>query len=171
MRTKINNKTFNFRLASEKDIDIINNFDKYVYATIDNRFYHRHTKIKLKNMLKIGKIFLLFDKEKLIAWSALLLDLKESYFSMYDLPKTQINNSGVLVATAVKKRYRGNGIQSFMIKQRIEYLRKINRKYALVSVHPDNKASIKNIKENNFKFIKKGINVKNNVNYYYSLKI
>lgn len=171
MKTKINNKVFTFRLANEKDIDTINNFDKYIYRTVNKEFYYRHTKKKLKNMLKIGKIFLLFDKERLVAWSGILLALKESYFSMYELPKNQINNSGVLVATAVKKRYRGLGIQSFMIKKRIEYLKKINRKYALVSVHPENKASIKNIKENNFKFIKKGTDIKNTVNYYYLLKI
>jgi ribosomal protein S18 acetylase RimI-like enzyme len=171
MKKIINNKIFNFRLANEKDIDIINNFDKYIYKTIDKRFYFRHTKIKLKNMLKQGKIFLLFDKEKLIAWSSIILKLKESYLSIYGLPKNQINNTGVLVATAVKKRYRGNGIQSFMIKQRIEYLKKRKRKYALISAHPENKASINNIQKNNFNFVKKGIDRQKNINYYYLLKI
>ncbi len=171
MKIKLKEKTFNYRFSNEKDIDIINNFDKNIYQNVDKKIYNRHNKENILKNLKRGKLFLVFYNEKLISWAGIILETDPKYCSYYNLSEKEMKKSGCLIATAVSKRYRGYGIQKFLIEKRIEYLKKINRKYALICVHPDNKISMKNILKNNFKFIKKAKDINNEINNYYLLKI
>ncbi len=114
--------------------------------------------------LKRGKILIVFYKDKLVSYSGIILETNKKYCFNYNLTEKEIEKSAVLIATSVSKRFRGYGLQIFLIEKRISYLKKIGVKYALICVHPENKYSLKNILLTRFKFIKK--TNKNNKNLY-----
>jgi GNAT superfamily N-acetyltransferase len=156
MKIKLKDKIFTYRFAKEEDIDIINKFDINIYRKVDHRIYFRHNKIKLKNMMSNGrKILLVFFEEKLVAWAGVIVTASKAYATDYDFTEKQMEEAGALVATAVSPRFRGYGLQKFLIQKRIEYLKKLKKKYALVDIHPLNKYSENNIVDFGFKFIKK----------------
>lgn len=156
MKIKLKDKIFTYRFAKEEDIDIINKFDINIYRQVDHRIYFRHNKIKLKNMMSYGrKIWVIFYKDKLVAWTGIRLRLDKDEAKDYNLTEKQIEKSADLVATAVSSRFRGYGLQKFLIKERVKYLKKINMKYALTDVNPLNVHSEKNIIDCGFKFTKK----------------
>lgn len=156
MKIKLKDKIFTYRFAKEEDIDIINKFDINIYRKVDHRIYFRHNKIKLKNMMSNGrKILLVFFEEKLVAWAGVIVTASKAYATDYDFTEKQMEEAGALVATAVSPKFRGYGLQKFLIQKRIEYLKKIKMKYALTDVNPLNKHSEKNIIACGFKFTKK----------------
>ena len=118
------------------------------------------------------KIMLVFYKNKLVAWGGLFSKVNEKYGKIYNLNKKELEQSAVLVAAAVSKRYRGYGIQRFLMQKRIEYLKKQNKKYILNSVHFDNNYSISNTLDMGFKFKRKAKSLnRDEVLNYYILKI
>ncbi|HOZ35606.1 MAG TPA: GNAT family N-acetyltransferase [archaeon] len=169
MKVKLKDKIFTYRFATEKDIDIINKFDINIYRQVNHDFYFRHTKEILKNMIsKDRKIMLVFFDKQLVAWAGIKIKAEPFYAKIYNFTEKQLSKSSVLIATAVSPKFRGYGIQKFLIKKRIEYLKKKGKKYFLHSAHPENKYSINNMLESGSKFIKKdkSINDGRIVNYY-----
>lgn len=172
MKKKLKDKVFNIRLATEKDIDTINNFDKNIFRTVNRDFYNRHNKKNILKNLKRGKIFLVFYKNKLVSWAAIILEGDKKYCYNYNLTEKEIKNSGCLVAASVSKRFRGYGLQKFLIEKRLDYLKKNKIKFALISVHPENKYSLNNIVLTGFKFVRKtNKNSKNKYLNYYVLNV
>ena len=156
MKIKLKDKIFTYRFAKEEDIDIINRFDINIYKKVNHDFYFRHNETKLKNMMSNGrKIWVVFYEDKLVAWTGIRLRLDKDEAKDYNLTEKQIEKAGALVATAVSQKFRGYGLQKFLIQKRIEYLKKIKMKYALTDVNPLNKHSEKNIIACGFKFTKK----------------
>ena len=156
MKIKLKDKIFTYRFATEKDIDTINRFDINIYRKVNPDFYFRHTKTRLRNMMSYGrKIWMVFCKDKLVAWTGIALNLEVTNAKDYNLTEKQIEKAGDLVATAVSPKFRGYGIQQFLLKERIKYLRKIKKKYALTDVNPKNIYSLRNIEATGFKFTKK----------------
>ena len=156
MKIKLKDKIFTCRFATEKDIDVINRFDINIYKKVNHDFYFRHTKTKLKNMMSYGrKIWVVFYEDKLAAWTGIRLRLDKDEAKDYNLTEKQIEKAGDLVATAVSSRFRGYGLQKFLITERVKYLKKIKMKYALTDVNPLNVHSEKNIIDCGFKFTKK----------------
>ncbi|MFA5745539.1 MAG: GNAT family N-acetyltransferase [archaeon] len=156
MKVKLKDKTFTYRFAKEEDIDKINRFDINIYKQVDHRFYFRHNKIKLKNMMSNGrKLWLVFYGKRLVAWAGIVLDMDKTWASDYNLSEKQMAQVGDMVATAVSPKFRGYGLQRFLIEKRIEYLKKIKKKYVVTDVNPENKISENNIIACGFKFTKK----------------
>lgn len=156
MKIKIKDKIFTCRFATEKDIDAINKFDINIYRKVNHDFYFRHTKTKLKNMMSNGrKIWLVFYKDKLVAWAGIVLYMDVNWASDYNLSEKQMLDVGDMVATAVSQRFRGYGLQRFLIKERVKYFKKIKKKYVVTDVNPKNKPSENNILACGFKFTKK----------------
>ena len=156
MKIKLKDKIFTCRFATEKDIDVINRFDINIYKKVNHDFYFRHNKTKLKNMMSYGrKIWVVFYGDKLAAWAGIRLRLDKDEAKDYNLTEKQIEKAGDLVATAVSPGFRGYGLQKFLIKERVKYLKKIKMKYALTDVNPLNVHSEKNIIDCGFKFTKK----------------
>lgn len=156
MKLKLKDKIFTYRFATEKDIDILNRFDINIYKKVNPDFYFRHTKKMLKNMMSCGrKIWVVFYKDKLVAWAGMGLQINKEEAKNYYLTEKQIEKAAVLLAAAVSPRFRGYGLQRFLINKRIEYFKKIKLKYALINVNPSNKISEKNIKDCGFTFTKK----------------
>jgi ribosomal protein S18 acetylase RimI-like enzyme len=169
MKIKLKDKTFTYRFATEKDIDTINRFDINIYKKVNHDFYFRHTKKILKNMIsKNRKIMLVFFENKLVAWAGIKITAEPFYAKIYNFTEKQLSQSSVLIATAVSPKFRGYGIQKFLIKKRIDYLKKKGKKYFLHSAHPENEHSINNMLKSGSKFIKKekSINDGRIVNYY-----
>jgi ribosomal protein S18 acetylase RimI-like enzyme len=157
MKIKLKDKLFDYRFAKKEDADIINKFDKIINNhKEDSKYYLRHNK---KNILKTisegNKIIVVFYNHKLVAWATLFLDIKEKHLLNWNLTLKNSKKSGILATAAVSKKYRGYGIQKFLIKKRIDYLKKKNMKFAFVGASPENEYSLNNIKSFGFKFIKK----------------
>jgi ribosomal protein S18 acetylase RimI-like enzyme len=156
MKITLKDKTFTYRFATEKDIDVINKFDINIYRQVDHNFYFRHNKTKLKNMMSDGrKIWLVFFENKLVAWAGIVLSMDKTWSSDYNLSEKQMEEAGDLVAAAVSSRFRGYGLQKFLINQRVDYFKKIKKKYIVTDVNPLNVHSEKNIIACGFKFTKK----------------
>lgn len=169
MKIKLKDKIYTYRFATEKDIDVINRFDINIYRQVNHDFYFRHTKEILKNMIsKDRKIMLVFFENQLVAWAGIKITAEPFYAKVYNFTEKELFQSSVLIATAVSPKFRGQGIQKFLIKKRIEYLKKKGKKYFLHSAHPENRYSINNMLESGSKFIKKdnSINDGRIVNYY-----
>lgn len=171
MRIKLKDKVFTCRFATEKDIDILNRFDINIYRKVNPDFYFRHTKKMLKKMMSSGrKIWVVFYKDKLVAWAAIGLKINKEEAKNYNLTEKQIEKTADLFAAAVSPRFRGYGLQRFLINKRVDYLRKLKKKYALINVNPLNKYSEKNIKDCGFTFTKKARSKKRKnkvmLNYY-----
>jgi len=155
MKIKLKDKLFTCRLAKEEDIDLINKFDINIYKQVDHHWYFRHTKKKIKNMMSNGlKIWVVFYGEKLVAWAGIVLNMDKTWSSDYNLSEKQMADVGGMVATAVSPRFRGYGLQRFLIKERVKYLKKIKMKYVVTDVNPKNKPSENNIIACGFKFTK-----------------
>ena len=146
MKIKLNDKIFNYRFASKKDIDTINRFDiKINKDKEDKRYYLKHDKKKLSRNISNGnKIYLVFYNNKLVAWATVFTTIKEKYYPNWCLNSKTSKYAGILAATAVSKEFRGYGIQRFLIKKRLEYLKKKGKKYAYVGAVIGNKYSHNN---------------------------
>jgi len=153
MKVKLKDKTFTYRFATEKDVDIINRFDKRIFTEATTRFYFRHPKKMLIRMMQNGgRIIVVFFKERLVAWAALTTRITDKSGKPNKIKRKDYNKYGFIMAAAVSKRYRGNGIQKFLIKKRIEYLKKHNKKYVLNCVNPKNQYSVANTFASGFKY-------------------
>lgn len=171
MRIKLKDKVFTCRFATEKDIDTLNRFDINIYRKVNPDFYFRHTKTMLKKMMSSGrKIWVVFYKDKLVAWAAIGFKINKEEAKNYNLTEKQLEKAADLFAAAVSPRFRGYGLQRFLINKRVDYLRKLKKKYALINVNPLNKHSEKNIKDCGFVFTKKARSKKRKnkvmLNYY-----
>ncbi len=52
VKKKFKDKVFNYRFATEKDVCIINNFDKNIFKTVNKDFYYRYDKKFFFNQFK-----------------------------------------------------------------------------------------------------------------------
>jgi len=156
MKIKLKDKIFDYRFAKKEDADIINKFDKRINSDKeDSKYYLRHNKKKiLKNISEGDKLYLVFYNHKLVAWATLFLIIKEKHLPDWNLSIKKSKKAGVLARASVSKKFRGYGLQRFLIKKRLEYLKKKNKPLAFVGVDPRNKHSLKNIKEFGFKYFK-----------------
>lgn len=64
----------------------------------------------------------------------------------------KVNEVGECGAVLVNEKYWGNGLQLQMLDFLENYANKINKKYILTTVHPDNVYSIDNFKNKNYLF-------------------
>ncbi len=156
MKIKLKDKVFSYRFAKKEDADIINKFDKIINSDKeDSKYYLRHNKKKiLKNISEGNKLYLVFYNNKLVAWATLFLVIKENHLSNWNLPLKKSKDAGILARASVSKKFRGYGLQKFLIKKRLEYLKKKNKSLAFVGADPRNKYSLSNIKSFGFKYFK-----------------
>ncbi|MDD4188366.1 MAG: GNAT family N-acetyltransferase [Bacilli bacterium] len=159
-------KKYKLRFANKKDIPSLYLFDKRIAKTTTIDFYPLHSKENFERKLKIGKLLLLLDKDKIISWCGYLFPVKKD-FEKYNISKKEGLKSAFLFGTAVDVKYRGQGIQDFFIKKRIEILKKKGCKKILITVNPKNIFSKRNILKNNFKFVKRKKEKENYLCFYF----
>ncbi len=155
MKIKLKDKIFNYRFATKRDIDEIYRFDQIINKDLDDKkYYQLHDKENLLKKLNSGKIIVVFYNNTLVAWAIVFTTINEKSFSNLELTSKTSKFVGFLAATAVSKKYRGYGLQRFLIKKRLDYLKTKNKKFAFIGVDPNNNYSINNIKESGFRFLK-----------------
>jgi GNAT superfamily N-acetyltransferase len=147
-------KKYKIRFATKKDIQSLYLFDKKIAKTTIIDFYPLHSKDNFKRKLNFGKILLILDNNKIVAWSGYIFPVKRD-FDKYNISEKEGLKSAFFYGTAVDVKYRGQGIQDFFIKKRIELLKKKDCNKILINVNPKNVFSKKNILKNGFKFIKR----------------
>jgi len=162
MKIKLKDKIFEYRFATPKDVNKIYRFDRRINSVQeDHQYYYSHSpKNILKKMSFGNKIYMVFYKSRLIAWATIYTSIDKKRISNFNLSLADSKKSGLLCAAAVSRKYRGYGIQKFLIKIRIDYLKKKHIKFVFVMVSPGNKYSLNNIKLFGFKFVKKIISEK-----------
>jgi GNAT superfamily N-acetyltransferase len=80
------------------------------------------------------------DPSNIIAYSALDMNRKKDYY--------------FLARSGVDEEHRGNGIQKYMIRSRIEYAKTISNKQIMTYTHPENIASMNSLISCDFRIFK-----------------
>ncbi|NCP72137.1 hypothetical protein GW835_01970 [archaeon] len=106
-------------------------------------------------------IFLTYYRDKPIAYSFVYCfkednKFKENFKKYCKISKKDMDLTAEFAGAGVLKKYRGHGLQDYLIKLREGYLKSINYKYSVISAHPDNLYSKKNILKNDYKLISIG---------------
>jgi ribosomal protein S18 acetylase RimI-like enzyme len=120
-------------------------------------------------------IFLTFNKNKPIAYSFVYCfkennKFKKNFKKYCKISTKDIELTAEFAGAGVLKKYRGNALQDYLIKLREKYLKNINYKYSVISAHPDNIYSKKNVLKNNYKLISTG-NKDGNLRLYFKKEI
>jgi len=108
------------------------------------------TKAELKKCLdNMSKIFI-YESNGIIYASSMIIPAREKdlvKFGLEELPFTYVIDYG---PEAVAEDVRGNGIQLHILEDMDQYARNLGYKYAVTTVHPDNKHCIRNMEKHGF---------------------
>ena len=137
------------RMATENDLDEIFNLIQVVGKEMDCKnnelFAYSKNSDTYLHMLKTGSCAVAIKDDKIIA--SLLTRPEDNRDGVFDL-------SGI--TSQVLKEYRGNKLEQRLINFVLTELNKSKHyKYAICTVCPDNKASLKSVENNNFKICNK----------------
>lgn len=132
-------------------LEILKNTSK----EFDSPYDYRDLK---QNFQKESPIFLVYYKNKPIAYTLIYVfkddcKFKKDFKKFCKISKKDIELTAELAGSGVLEGFRGLGLQSYFINLREEYLKKINFKFSVISVHPENKFSVNNIKKNNYDLV------------------
>ena len=105
---------------------------------------------KIKNLLdNNGKIWIWLKNNEIVC-SIMYIDANQEALDKFMLNDYNVNEVGECGTVLVNENYRGNGLQLQMLDFLEEYAKKLNKKYILTTVHPDNSYSIKNFEEKGY---------------------
>lgn len=146
----------NLRIATESDLEEIFNLIQIVGKEMEHKnnelFAYSKNSDTYLQMLKTGLCVVAIKNGKIIA--SLLTrpeDNRDGKFDLSDIPKSSMFKTIEFVTCEVLKEYRGNKLEQKLINFAIEELNKSGYyKYAICSVSPDNKASLKSVKNSGF---------------------
>ncbi len=149
------------RMATENDLDEIFNLIQVVGKEMDCKnnelFAYSKNSDTYLHMLKTGSCAVAIKDDKIIA--SLLTrpeDNRDGVFDLSGISKTFMPNTIEFVTSQVLKEYRGNKLEQRLINFVLTELNKSKHyKYAICTVCPDNKASLKSVENNNFKICNK----------------
>lgn len=135
-------------------------FNKEIISNLDVKSYFiAPNKSELHNyLIKKSKVFLLFKKDKLIAYAALTFHQEsyENWIVDFNLKKSDLKFVAKLDSIAISNKYRSKHIFSFFEKKFVNFL--INNNYNLIvaHVHPNNKNSLNYFLNHDYLILKKG---------------
>lgn len=148
---------FKFALAEYKDIDIIDLvMDEAIKNIQEKSWFYKDDRNFIKNHI---------EKEGFIIKA--LINQNLAGFLIIRLPNQGIDNLGTYIglkqedmalvahleSVVVRKEYFGNQIQLRLMKYAEEKLKKMNYHYCFATVHPDNRYSLNNFIELDYKII------------------
>lgn len=126
-------------------------------SNIDKLFSSRHTLESFKEILNNGKIWVIYDKNKIIGYTRILKAVKD-LVNGYEYINT--DNSITLKGTYISPEYRGKGLQRLLHLKSLKYIKEQKYSKIFSFVHPDNVASLKNLRKAGLKThgLQKGVN-------------
>jgi len=149
------------RIATENDLEEIFNLIQIVGKEMECKnnelfAYSKNINTYLQ-MLRMGICAVAVENGKIIA--SLLTrpeDNRDGIFELTGLPKIFMSDTIEFVTSQVLEKYRGNKLEQQLINFVLTELNKSKHyKYAICTVCPDNKASLKSVKNSGFKICTK----------------
>jgi hypothetical protein len=159
---KLNNKVFKTYKINKQEIHIFKKLHLKILEDTPKEFDYPYNYNKLKKDFDFkSAIFLTYYKNKPIAYSFVYCFKEENKFKNIfkkycKISKKDMNLTAEFAGAGVLKSLRGNLLQDYLINLREKYLKSINYKYSVISAHPDNIYSKKNILKNNYKLVSIG---------------
>lgn len=159
---KLKNKTFKTYRINKHEVYIFKKLHLEILKDIPKQFDSPYNYKELKKDFdNKSSVFLTFYKDKPIAYSFVYCfkeenEFKRNFKKYCEISKKNIDFTAEFAGVGVLKKYRGHGLQDYFLKLRENYLQKINYKFSVISVHPKNIYSLKNILKNNYQLISKG---------------
>lgn len=159
---KKNKQNIMLRSATENDLEEIYNLIQSVGREMEREnnelfAYSKNVNTYL-HMIKTGVCAVATENGKIIA--SLLTrpeDNKDGVFTLSDIPEKFMPNTIEFVTSQVAKEYRGNKLEQQLINFVLSELDKSEfYKYALCTVCPDNKPSLKSVENSGFTIHAKG---------------
>jgi ribosomal protein S18 acetylase RimI-like enzyme len=154
----LKNKSFKVFKINKFEVYIFKKLHLKILENTSSDFDSPYNYSELNKDLKDSGIFLVYYKNKPIAYTFVYL-FKEINSFVIDfkkyskIPKKDLFLTAELCGSGVLEEFRGLGLQSYFIKLREDYLIENKIKYSVISVHPDNIYSKRNILKNGYKFI------------------
>ena len=144
------------RIANEDDLDeiftIIQTVGKEIESKNHELFAYSKNKDTYLHMLRTGICAVAVEGDKIIA--SLLTrpeDNKEGILNLTGIPRMTISETIEFATCEVLEKYRGNKLEQKLIDFVLAELNKSEQyKYAICTVSPDNKASLKSVKNSGF---------------------
>lgn len=127
-------------------------YSKVVENLPDKSWLGLFNEDKIKDVLNNdGKIWIWTNKKEIVC-SLMYINATKDALDKLLLIDYKVNEVGECGAVLVNEKYWGNGLQLQMLDFLENYANKINKKYILTTVHPDNVYSIDNFKNKNYLF-------------------
>ena len=139
--------------VEEIDIDEYLKFRERIKTTMANpEWLGDFSKEDLERMLKKDSKIWIYYQDKKPVCSMMLIPATPENLEKFNLAykETEVVDYGPMF---VDPTYRGNGLQYQMLKELDKIAKQKGYKYAIVTVHPDNTYSIRNIEQDNFKLL------------------
>lgn len=139
--------------VEEIDIDEYLKFRERIKTTMANpEWLGDFSKEDLERMLKKDSEIWIYYQDKKPVCSMMLIPATPEDLEKLNLAykETEVVDYGPMF---VDPTYRGNGLQYQMLKELDKIAKQKGYKYAIVTVHPDNTYSIRNIEQDNFKLL------------------
>ena len=152
--TKINVKRDKIK-REELDIKDIIYYNHYIHKIRNNmerpEFLGTFENEELKELLKNDTHIYVYKNNDEVISSSMLIPSTEKDLKKFgiDLDYKEVVDYGTEV---VSEKYRGNGLQQYMLDELEKISKKKGYKYAITTIHPDNIYSINNILKNGFEF-------------------
>jgi GNAT superfamily N-acetyltransferase len=163
LKNKNKKKEFKIYKINRFETHILKKLHHQILIGVPKKYDFPYNYKRMKEDLKINKdyFFIVYNKLIPVAYCRIERICPEDYpisskklkglCDHYKLKSKQlffacdVNGSGVI------SKYRGFGLQKYLLDFREEFARSLECKYLFTSCHPENKYSIKNILKTNFK--------------------
>ncbi|GGG58248.1 GNAT family N-acetyltransferase [Paenibacillus radicis (ex Gao et al. 2016)] len=124
-------------------LDVVSRLpDDVLFAADEENYFH-------KVMQQNGEIYGAFekDKDKLMAYTVLACPgtTENNLGREFGVPEEELSRVWILDSTIVHESVRGRGLQRYFNQLREERAKALGGLYLYSTVHPDNKASIRNL--------------------------
>jgi len=177
-KIKLKNKQFSVYRLESTDMNFFKQFHKQLLDClqgIEKEFTGEYNYVLLKKDIQ-GKSILhvVYYKEKPIAYSLVYTPNRKnitSWLNNCKIEKKDKTKIAELAGAGVVPEFRGYGMQSYLLKLREKYLKKIKFKWGVVSVHPKNIYSLINLVKNDYSIISLSKNKHNEDRLYLKKRI
>ncbi|MEI8363936.1 MAG: hypothetical protein WCF78_00565 [archaeon] len=177
-KVRLNNKIFKIYKLGALDIPFFKDFYSIIIDNlkgIEKEFSsHYDYKLLKKDIESKSVVYMVYYREKPVAYSLVYIPNSKNisnWLKNCKIDKTDKTRIAELAGAGVIPEFRGYGIQSYLFKLREKYLKKINFKWGVCSVHPKNIYSYNNLVKNNYTFISSGKDKLNRDRLYFKKEI
>lgn len=147
------NKNIKLKKSTINDIKNIIKFQEEIINDMENKelFKPLIEEEFTYPIMNNGLVYLLYFKNEIIGLFVLTINPKDDIINEYQLEDT--SNIAILDSVMIKREFRGSKLQLQGMKIIDIDCKKLNIDKIVATVHPDNKYSLNNLLEDNYKII------------------